>query len=263
METEITIASTKWKIFNGTDFFAWEEDTKAKLQSIKLWRLVIGKEQKPAEDASIENYEERSEQAFGILKLILSPACRDCLRGMEVDDPVLAWQLIQRAFKRESPDTVAVVLEQLIDIKCQEEKDIPDYLSSFNILTNRISGFKIKIPVTLLNVILFKGLPNGYDQFCQVIKMGDPKELKENMELIRNEHQVRMLQSGELKYKEEVMFTRGSCSGCGRNHNPNDCWTLHPEKAPEWMKEKERRRANQRRQRSYITQADEHGDTVL
>lgn len=122
METEITIASTKWKIFNGTDFFAWEEDTKAKLQPIKLWRLVIGKEQKPAEDGSIENYEERSEQAFGILKLILSPAFRDCLRGTEVDDPVLAWQLIQRAFKRESPDTVAVVLKQLIDIKCQKEK---------------------------------------------------------------------------------------------------------------------------------------------
>jgi len=35
--------------------------------------------------------------------------------------------------------------------------------------------------------------------------MGDPKELKENMELIRNEHQVRKLQSGELQYKEEVM----------------------------------------------------------
>ena len=116
--------------------------------------------------------------------------------------------------------------------------------------------------MTLLNIILFKGLPNGYDQFRQVIKMGDPKELKENMELIRNEHQVRKLQSGELKYKE-VMFTRGSCSGCGRNHSSNDCWTLHLEKAPEWMKEKERRRTNQRRQRSYITQADEHGETVL
>ena len=253
----VTIGSNKWKIFTGDDFFSWREETVTKFQAIRLWRIISGKEARPAYEHKMNDFEERQEQAYGILMLIISPAHRDCLRSLESQDPAEAWKAINNAYEKGNPDTVAALLETLISIRCNSEDKLPEYLSDFNILNNRITGYKVVIPEILLVVILLKGLPQTFDNFKNVIKVGkEQRNLEETLELIRNEQQSRHANRprGAAKH-EDVMIISAGCSVCGKNHHVSKCWKAHPEKAPKWYKR------NSKQDKGYLIEYSE--ETIL
>ncbi|KAF7964387.1 hypothetical protein HWV62_8825 [Athelia sp. TMB] len=118
------------------NYAEWCINTKALLQSQKLWRLVSGTLKKPDETkfksppteaqlSSLEDWEDRSERACGILSMSISPGQKPNITDCQ-DDPVAIWTKLKSVHEAQKPSNRFNAYEDLLSIR----KDSDESLSS-------------------------------------------------------------------------------------------------------------------------------------
>ncbi|KZP03335.1 hypothetical protein FIBSPDRAFT_969090 [Athelia psychrophila] len=125
---------------NESNYADWSVDTKALLQSQKLWRLVSGTQTKPTvsssdatakktEQTALDDCEDRSERAYGIITLSLSPGQKTHISTTTADDPVAMWTALNvklgntiHVHEAQQPGNRYNAYDDLFSIKKQDDE---------------------------------------------------------------------------------------------------------------------------------------------
>ena len=116
------------RVFEGRGFPTWKEETMLFLMGHSLWNLVLGFEE--AQKGKRLEFENCRQKAYSVLALNLSPACRDCLRGLEGPDPELAWKAILGKYESSTPVNKLILLDELLG-HSMEEGDTQGSISGY------------------------------------------------------------------------------------------------------------------------------------
>jgi hypothetical protein len=80
----------------NTNYFQWKSHIEDLLRSKGLYRITLGKEKTPTDDDKKFKWDNRSEEACGIIRMSISHDLRFHLK--EIDDHDEAWEKIESVF---------------------------------------------------------------------------------------------------------------------------------------------------------------------
>jgi hypothetical protein len=195
------------------------------LMANDLWNLVDPEE--GADSGDKKALASRMQKAYALIALNLSRSCRDCLRHLKTKDPRAAWAAVLQRFEKSNPMTKMSLLDLLLGLKCV---DIMSYISSFNGITSRLQSMGVSFDDDLLVAILLRGFTQEYDMFVAAFKHREKiPPLQEVIDLIHVKHQG-VLNTVAYNAAASVARAKKQCQHVG--HSAENCWVLHPEKAP-------------------------------
>ena len=115
-----------------------------------------------------------------------------------------------------------------------------DYLAHIKKLDEQISATQVELTREKRIIIaIMMGLPEEYQGLVQIWNCMTNLTVEQARTMVLEEER-RQLNSNGLKAMSLKASADESkkCPHCKRKwHSPEDCWKLHPDKAPEWFKE--------------------------
>jgi hypothetical protein len=156
-------------IFDGAsmDYRMWKEKMELYIMANRLYSGIL-KDEDPGDKKTLSF---RSLACYAIISLNLSDSARDVIRRLDSKDPKVCWEVLSKAFDRESPSTKLVLLDLLIELKAQGS--MIAYVSEFNVTVSRLRSMGIKFDEELLVALFLRGLPPQYDVFCSTVRHGE------------------------------------------------------------------------------------------
>ncbi|KAF7973877.1 hypothetical protein HWV62_14100, partial [Athelia sp. TMB] len=171
------------------NYAEWCINTKALLQSQKLWRLVSGTLKKPDETkfnspptdaplASLEDWEDRSEHACGILVMSISPGQKPNITDCQ-DDPVVIWTKLKSVHEAQKPSNRFNAYEDLLSIRKDSDESLSSLIncteSCMQLIKNlRTKEFNLdKLDEELQCMALIRALPDEFDSFASTLMITD------------------------------------------------------------------------------------------
>jgi hypothetical protein len=133
------------------------------LRSKGLYRITLGTEAAPNEDEKQVKWENKNDQARGLIEMFISPDLRFHLDG--VDSPVKAWEKLNKNFGIKNEIRAFQLENELLTLDPSTFPFIEDYLSKFKTLRLLLEGCNVsKEEDPLIYGILTK-LPPAYSVF--------------------------------------------------------------------------------------------------
>ena len=83
-------------LLTGNNYFQWKSHMEDLLRSKGLYRITLGIETAPDEDEKQAKWENKNDQAHGLIGMYILPDLRFHLDG--VDSPVEAWEKLNSIF---------------------------------------------------------------------------------------------------------------------------------------------------------------------
>ncbi|KAF7964777.1 hypothetical protein HWV62_3008 [Athelia sp. TMB] len=171
------------------NYAEWCINTKALLQSQKLWRLVSGTLKKPDETkfksppteaqlSSLEDWEDRSERACGILAMSISPGQKPNITDCQ-DDPVAIWTKLKSVHEAQKPSNRFNAYEDLLSIRKDSDESLSSLInrteSCMQLIKNlRTKSFTLdKLDEELQCMALIRALPDEFDSFASTLMITD------------------------------------------------------------------------------------------
>jgi hypothetical protein len=90
------MASTSNVLLTSNNYFQWKSHLEDLLRSKGMYRITLGKEKAPTDDDNKAKWDNRNDEARGLIKISISPNLRYHLQ--EIDDPEEAWNKIEFVF---------------------------------------------------------------------------------------------------------------------------------------------------------------------
>jgi hypothetical protein len=90
------MASTSTVMLTSDNYFQWRSHMEDLLRSKGLYRITMGTETAPTDDDNKAKWNNRNDEARGLIGMSISPDLRYHLQG--VDDPKEAWDKIESVF---------------------------------------------------------------------------------------------------------------------------------------------------------------------
>ena len=84
------------------NYSTWKYDMQAALQTKRLWRLVSGQEPKPTTPDKLKLWNERAEQAAGLIYQKLEHSMQ-ILVQQHMDNPIEMWSALQKLHEQDNP----------------------------------------------------------------------------------------------------------------------------------------------------------------
>ncbi|KAF7968979.1 hypothetical protein HWV62_28747, partial [Athelia sp. TMB] len=160
----------------------WAANTKALLQSHKLWRLVSGVQTKPTAASGttklspdpVEEWEDRSERACGILALSISPGQKPHITSCS-DDPVKIWIALKDVHEAKQPGNRFNAYSDLFSIRKEPDESLSSLIMRsehcMQLIKNlRTSTFTLEsLDDELQCMALIRALPDEFDHFASTL----------------------------------------------------------------------------------------------
>ena len=90
------MASPSTLMLTSDNYFQWRSHMEDLLRSKGLYRITMGTETAPTDDDKKDKWDNRNDEARGLIGMSISPDLRYHLQG--VDDPDTAWDKIESVF---------------------------------------------------------------------------------------------------------------------------------------------------------------------
>jgi hypothetical protein len=90
------MASTSNILLTNTNYFQWKSHMEDLLRSKGLYRITLGKETEPTDDDKKAKWDNRNEEACGLIEMSIYPDLRFHLQS--IDKPKEAWEKIESVF---------------------------------------------------------------------------------------------------------------------------------------------------------------------
>ncbi|KAF7971236.1 hypothetical protein HWV62_21659, partial [Athelia sp. TMB] len=118
-------------LLTESNYPEWAANTKALLQSLKLWRLVSGVQTKPTAASGttksspdpVEEWQDHSERACGILALSISPGQKPHITGCS-DDPVKICTALKDVHEAKQPGNRFNAYSDLFSIRKEPDESL-------------------------------------------------------------------------------------------------------------------------------------------
>ena len=155
--------NTNIVILTSTNYFQWKSPMEDLLRSKGIYRITLGTKTAPDEDEKKAKWENKNDQAHGLIVMSISPELRFHLDGE--DSPVKAWAKLNNIFGIKNEIRAFQLENELLTLDPSTFPSIEDYLSKFKTLRLLLEGCNVsKEEDPLIYGILAK-LPPTYSVF--------------------------------------------------------------------------------------------------
>ena len=202
MSSDNTVA--KFKPLSNSNYPEWAGEMKAWLMRNGLWRIVSGRESKPADKNDLEKWEAKAERAAGEIYLMVENDQRVHFRGHE-EDPLKMWELLEAAHLSKKPGARFNAYDDLFSIRKQDDETLVNLgvrieKSMQTIQNLRPNNFTIdNLDEELQCMALIRALPEDYRHLSTSLLLMDKLDKSVIMQAFRSEelHRQRQLGQGE------------------------------------------------------------------
>ena len=168
--------------FTRMGFHTWQSKIKGYLMKKHLWSIVnpLGENERMETRASMARFQEKDEQAFGILLTSLDDNYVHYLDNCT--SAYLAWTALERHFGTGAKQSKITLKMQLYELTMQPNEDIASLVNKLKSIATQLSYVKANIDEEDLVAILLKAMPEDpFEQIVIVLKEKDPSPSLENV----------------------------------------------------------------------------------
>jgi hypothetical protein len=133
------------------------------LRSKGLYWITLGKETTPTDDDKKAKWDNRNDEACGIIRMSISPDLRYHLQG--IDDPEKAWNTIESVFGKLNIIRAEELENQILTLIPSDFSCLGDYLSRFKTLRILCEECKIKMAEERCIYLILSKLGSAYSVF--------------------------------------------------------------------------------------------------
>jgi hypothetical protein len=126
------MSSTSNILLTSTNYFQWKSHMKDLLRSKGLYQITLGKEKSPTDDNKKFKWDNRNEEARGLIEMSISRDLRFHLK--EIDDPHEAWKKIESVFGKINIIRAQQLENQVLTLSPSDFACLGDYLFKFKTL---------------------------------------------------------------------------------------------------------------------------------
>ena len=211
-------------------------------------------------DADLAAYNKKVKKARSIIGATVSESIMVYIEGL--NDPLEMWTVLEEKYNPKTPVTLRQAMRSSTTIRKSDDESMETHLQRvqrlkrrveeqgeaisnnnyIGVLLDSVSGDQWKVVVDILESTANLMLAMVINRLLEE----ERKLLSQNNEGVVSKKQALTtkvsanFKSGKVggKFKKKSTL---KCSGCGKpGHVESDCWGKHPEKRPEWLKEKEK-----------------------
>eukprot|EP00253_Pinus_taeda_P013591 PITA_13591 len=129
-------------ILDRTNYFQWASYMEDLLRSKGLYRIATGQEKKPKDEDKVSKWENRQDQARGLIGMSISPDLR--FHIAELDTPHEALEQITKVFGIKNEIRAHQLENELLTLDPNNFSCIEHFLSKFKTLRYLLEGVKVK-----------------------------------------------------------------------------------------------------------------------
>jgi hypothetical protein len=133
------------------------------LRSKGLYRITMGKETTPTDVDKKSKWDNRNDEARGLIGMSISPDLRYHLQG--IDDPKAAWDKIESVFGKLNIIRSQQLENQILTLSPSDFSCLGDYLSKFKTLRTLCEECKIKMDEEQCVYLILSKLGSAYYVF--------------------------------------------------------------------------------------------------
>jgi hypothetical protein len=133
------------------------------LRSKGLYWITLGKETTPTDADKKEKWDNRNDEARGLIRMSISPDLRFHLQS--IDKPKEAWEKIESVFGKHNIIRAQWLENQVLTLSPSDFSCIEDYLSKFKTLRTLCEECKIKIDEDHCIYLILSKLGSAYSMF--------------------------------------------------------------------------------------------------
>ena len=109
------MASTSTIVLTNNNYFQWRSHMEDLLRSKGLYQITMGKKTTPTDDDKKAKWDNRNDEACGLIGMSISPDLRYHLQG--VDNPKEAWDKIESVFGKLNIISSTIVRKSNTDLE--------------------------------------------------------------------------------------------------------------------------------------------------
>jgi len=125
-----------------------------------MYRITLGKETTPIDDDNKSKWDNRNDEARGLIKMSIYPDLRYHLQG--IDDPEEAWNTIESVFGKLNIIRAQQLENQILTLSPSDFSCLGDYLSRFKTLRILCEECKIEMVEESCIYIILSKLGSSY-----------------------------------------------------------------------------------------------------
>ena len=129
-------------ILDGTNYFQWSSYMEDLLRSKGLYRIATGQEKKPKDEDKVPKWENRQDQARGLIGMSISPYLR--FHIAELETPHEALEQLTKVFGIKNEIRAHQLENELLTLDPNNFSCIEDFLCKFKTLRYLLEGVKVK-----------------------------------------------------------------------------------------------------------------------
>jgi hypothetical protein len=133
------------------------------LRSKGLYQITMGKETTPNDDDKKDKWDNRNDEACGLIVMSISPDLRYHLQG--IDDPEVAWDKIESVFGKLNIIRAQQLENQILTLSPSDFSCLGDYLSKFKTLRILCEECKIVMKEERCIYLILSKLGSAYSVF--------------------------------------------------------------------------------------------------
>jgi hypothetical protein len=133
------------------------------LRSKGMYQITLGKEKEPTDDEKKVKWDNRNDEARGLIGMSISPDLRFHLQ--EIDDPDEAWEKLESVFGKHNIIRAHQLENQILTLSPNDFSCIEDYLSKFKTLRILCEECNIKLEEERCIYIILSKLGSAYSVF--------------------------------------------------------------------------------------------------
>lgn len=242
--TNTSEASYKSSIRQLTDdnYPSWIIDIRAELRKRKLWKYTQECAPESLTVTALGKWKDSCQEAADEMTPTISDTVKAKLQTDAFDDGFLMMIQLANLYAPKGEAEFMRLTREYYSLRYDDFDSMTSYLTQIKTLEERIRNTNVILDDDKQTLLcLGMTLPEHLPYFTKIWTMtpGITADKARNMLLEEERRTARDPQTTALY---GMVGTRSreakKCSKCGKRHDEEDCWRLHPEKAPEWLQEK-------------------------
>jgi hypothetical protein len=157
------MSSTSTVLLTRNNYFQWKSHMEDLLRSKGLYRITLGKEKEPTDANKKAKWDNRNDEARGLIRISISPDLRYHLQ--DIDDPKEAWNTIESMFGKLNIIRAQQLENQILTLSPNDFSCLGDYLSRFKTLGILCEECKINMEEECCIYLILSKLGSAYFVF--------------------------------------------------------------------------------------------------
>jgi hypothetical protein len=219
------------------NYTSWRIDMRRVLRSIGAWRIIMGEETEPDEDAAADvkqKYIERTEDAAACIYDACTKAIKRYIE--KTDDPKEMWDTLKEKLDTAKTSTGRQQIHQrFLSTKPTPGAPIGDFFTELKHLQGQISGTEEAISDTTFKTHIISCLPPNFEMPAK-IKLNDPTSTVDTIiQAILEDERLQSMRT-QTDATSEALITNAAgrkkwCEFCERaTHTTDQCWSKKSKK---------------------------------